>query len=310
MAGTIVVDRIESDASYASTINVAGQITFSNTVNFGVSSATPVAGVYSPSTNNLAFTTASTERVRVDAGGNVSIGATSTVGKLNVTGNDNSHLYLKQNNIDNGWLFGTSSADGVLRVQRRGEGASPTNNERFSIIPEGQMYHNATYLLGSSYNCYHGKTTTCSNIVSGFNDTGLSVASVYIPTNVRKVFVWYHVSLRNNSLSSINHSGFRFRVVRASDSNVTYVGDASWGFGISQGINTAQSQNWTTVTHFVNMYDYDSNGNQAGLSAGNTYTFYLQASDAYGTGAALRIGGEANAVHQTYTPQHAMIWIL
>ena len=33
MAGTIVVDRIESDASYTSTINVAGQITFSNTVN-------------------------------------------------------------------------------------------------------------------------------------------------------------------------------------------------------------------------------------------------------------------------------------
>ena len=36
MAGTIVVDRIESDASYASTINVAGQITFSNTVNFAI----------------------------------------------------------------------------------------------------------------------------------------------------------------------------------------------------------------------------------------------------------------------------------
>jgi len=35
MAGTIVVDRIESDASYPSTINVASQITFSNTVYFG-----------------------------------------------------------------------------------------------------------------------------------------------------------------------------------------------------------------------------------------------------------------------------------
>lgn len=39
MAGTIVVDRIESDASYASTINVAGQITFSNTVNFSGSTS-------------------------------------------------------------------------------------------------------------------------------------------------------------------------------------------------------------------------------------------------------------------------------
>jgi hypothetical protein len=34
MAGTIIVDRIESDASYASTINVAAQVTFSNTVSF------------------------------------------------------------------------------------------------------------------------------------------------------------------------------------------------------------------------------------------------------------------------------------
>jgi hypothetical protein len=34
MAGTIIVDRIESDASYASTINVANKITFSNTANF------------------------------------------------------------------------------------------------------------------------------------------------------------------------------------------------------------------------------------------------------------------------------------
>ena len=78
MAGTIVVDRIESDASYASTINVAGQITFSNTVNFGAYSGTaPVAGFYLPTTNNLAFTTASTERMRIDNNGNVGIGTSS-----------------------------------------------------------------------------------------------------------------------------------------------------------------------------------------------------------------------------------------
>jgi len=75
MAGTIVVDRIESDASYASTINVAGQITFSNTVNFGVTGGTaPASGFYLPSTNNLAFTTASTERMRIDSTGEVGIG--------------------------------------------------------------------------------------------------------------------------------------------------------------------------------------------------------------------------------------------
>ena len=78
MAGTIIVDRIESDASYASTINVAGQITFSNTVNFGAFAGTaPVAGFYLPTTNNLAFTTASTERMRIDSAGKVGIGTSS-----------------------------------------------------------------------------------------------------------------------------------------------------------------------------------------------------------------------------------------
>lgn len=78
MAGTIVVDRIESDASYASTINVAGQITFSNTVNFGAYSGTaPVAGFYLPTTSNLAFTTASAERMRINNNGDVGIGTTS-----------------------------------------------------------------------------------------------------------------------------------------------------------------------------------------------------------------------------------------
>ena len=79
MAGTIVVDRIESDASYTSTINVANRITFSNTVNFGVFAGTaPVAGFYLPTTNNLAFTTASTERMRIDSSGNVVMAGTLT----------------------------------------------------------------------------------------------------------------------------------------------------------------------------------------------------------------------------------------
>jgi len=89
MAGTIVVDRIESDASYASTINVAGQITFSNTVNFGAFAGTaPVAGFYLPTTNNLAFTTASTERMRINNNGDVGIGTASpsTYSKLTVLG--------------------------------------------------------------------------------------------------------------------------------------------------------------------------------------------------------------------------------
>ena len=115
MAGTIVVDRIESDASYASTINVAGQITFSNTVNFGAYSGTaPVAGFYLPSTNNLAFTTASTERMRIDSSGNLLLGATSnTAAPTGYISAANTFGF--KNRIINGamqiWQRGTTFAD-------------------------------------------------------------------------------------------------------------------------------------------------------------------------------------------------------
>jgi hypothetical protein len=265
----------------------------------------PTAGVYSPSTNNLAFTTASTERVRVDAGGNVSIGATSTVGKLNVTGNDNAHLYIQQNNIDNGWLMATSSVDGVFRLQRRGEGGSPTNNERFSIIPEGQMYHNATYLLGSSYNCYHAKMQSAVNISTSFQDTGVVFSGVYIPSNVRKILFWYNAAIRNFGLNQC-HTAFRLRVVNNATSGVSYVGNSSWGFGINTAIDSGK--NHLNISQHVNIYDYSADGNSAGFTAGQTYTIYLQVSDSAASGGNLKLGGDSS--YQTYTPVHGTIWII
>jgi hypothetical protein len=61
MAGTIIVDRIESDASYASSINVAAQVTFSNTVSF--SSATSIS-------SNVGIGSSS-PRARVDVNGSI-----------------------------------------------------------------------------------------------------------------------------------------------------------------------------------------------------------------------------------------------
>jgi hypothetical protein len=137
MAGTIVIDRIESDASYTSTINVANRITFSNTVNFGVFAGTaPVAGFYLPTTNNLAFTTASTERMRIDSDGDVLIGATSAAaGKLVVK--DNS----AGNNL---WLIGRSS-DGTSSVSFRNN-ADSAYNARIECFDTGTM----TFATGTS----------------------------------------------------------------------------------------------------------------------------------------------------------------
>jgi len=97
MAGTIIVDRIESDASYASSINVAAQVTFSNTSTFNAGSVSrpgiafsgnTSTGMYMPLANTIALTTAGVERWRLDASGNVGVGTSSpTDGKFVITGN-------------------------------------------------------------------------------------------------------------------------------------------------------------------------------------------------------------------------------
>ena len=160
MAGTIVVDRIESDASYASKINVAGQITFSNTVNFGITSVIPVAGFYSPSTNNLAFTTASTERMRIDSSGNVGIGTASQIrsGKLSVSGDISNNGNINFGSIGNGRIFSDVNWGMILQADR----ASPASaefmwqnaggTERMRIDGSGNLFFNSGY--GSSATAY------------------------------------------------------------------------------------------------------------------------------------------------------------
>lgn len=299
MAGILIVDQIQNSSN---TVLINSGVLAANTV--GTAQIGAVTNINSGSATSLTLQTANTTAVTIDASQNVSIGTASTIGKLNVTGTDNLHIYLKQSNIDNGWLLATSSADGYFRLQRRGDGASPTNNERFTVMPEGQMYHNGTYLLGSSYNAYHAKSTSTINVVNtGWTDTTLTWSNVYIPTNTRKVYLWFHLTLRNNGVN-LNHTAFRLRV-----SNGNYVGDGSWGFGISQFI-TSSSVGHCVCSQFVNILDYDGFGNQASLAAGNTYTFYLQALDANGSGGNLRLAAESNGVHQAYTPQHGTIWVL
>jgi hypothetical protein len=78
LAGTIVVDRIESDASYASTINVASQVTFSNTAAF----------TGSISANTATFTgstTANTARFVGSTSGTTTVQATAVAGTTTLT---------------------------------------------------------------------------------------------------------------------------------------------------------------------------------------------------------------------------------
>lgn len=245
-----------------------------------------------------------TEKARVTANGNVGIANTTPANPL-VVRSSNAHIYLQQDNTDHGSILSGASADGIFRIYRKDDSGT---NERFRIETGGQPYHNQSYLFGTSYNCYFGNSTTSMNPTSaGWTDTGLSFSNVYIPTNTRKVLLWVQCALRNNGLNT-NHTALRCRVVNNSTSATTYVGDGSWGFGIDMVIDS--SKNHYNLIYNVNLLNYGGNGNQASLSAGGTYTIYMQVYDAYASGGNLRVAGESSGTYQSYTPHHGTIWVI
>lgn len=248
------------------------------------------------------------------ANGNIGVGTSSPSQKFQVNGAalignggvdeylyfDSTAAYVGRNaSTGDIWLNNGGSQNTILGVG---------GTEKFRIDANGQPYQNQSYLFGTSYNCYFGNSTTSMNPTSaGWTDTGLSFSNVYIPTNTRKVLLWVQCALRNNGLNT-NHTALRCRVVNNSTSATTYVGDGSWGFGINMVIDSGK--NHYNLIYNVNLLNFGGNGNQASLSAGSTYTIYMQVYDAYASGGNLRLAGEAGGTYVSYTPHHGTIWVI
>jgi hypothetical protein len=178
MAGTIVVDRIESDASYTSTINVANRITFSNTVNFGVTSGAPVAGFYSPSTNNLVFTTASTERMRIDSAGITKFRSTGSAYDSTPGDGVSDGLYLQVDNTGilhiDGYAAGGST---ILAFGTNSAGGAVAERMRIDSSGNVQLSTAGTKILNSSGNPILQQTGSILQVVSAFKNDGFSSTS-------------------------------------------------------------------------------------------------------------------------------------
>lgn len=310
-------------ANISSTLQVTGTGTIGSgsnnylTINGSVSAGQPAyiaaAGVDSnvgidintKANGDLRFNTNSAVRMLLSgANGNIGI-ANSTPANPLVVRSANAHIYLQQDNTDHGSIVSGSAADGFFRIYRKDDSGT---NERFRVETGGQLYHNQSYLLGSSFNCYYAKSTTSMNpTTAGWLDTGLTFSNVFIPTNTRKVLLWVQTALRNNGVNA-NHTALRCRVVNNSTSQVTYVGDGSWGFGINMDIDGGK--NHINNVYNVNLLDFGTSGNQAGLTAGSTYTIYMQVLDAFASGGSLRLAGESNGVYANYTPHHGFIWVI
>jgi hypothetical protein len=97
MAGTIVTDRIESDASYASKVEIASPLVLSNTFaipagTVGAPALSPVGdtntGIYFPAADAIGISTNGVDRVRVTSAGNVGIGTNTPLTSLDVVNLD------------------------------------------------------------------------------------------------------------------------------------------------------------------------------------------------------------------------------
>jgi hypothetical protein len=186
MAGTIIVDRIESDASYASSINVAAQVTFSNTSTFNAGSVSRPSisfsgntstGMYMPLANTVAWSIAGSERMRLTSGGYLAVGTdavntTGQVRQLTVSNNGTPEFVLRDTsqaadsrnwrmfNASNSLYLGTLNDAGTS-----GTDVMILDSSGRARIP-GQPYLHATVANGTAAINFG---TTHANVTAPFN---------------------------------------------------------------------------------------------------------------------------------------------
>jgi hypothetical protein len=199
MAGTIVVDRLESDASYASSINIASPVIVSNTFAFPAGSASAPAispsgdtntGIFFPAADTIAFAEGGTEGMRLDANGNMGIGTTNPTDTslftraLDLNGTSGAAYYARTNgSATNYTAFGNFGVDGYINNRGAGNIQFYTNGnvERMRITSDGLLQFNSGYgSIATAYGCrawvnFNGTGTVAiraSGNVSSITDNG------------------------------------------------------------------------------------------------------------------------------------------
>jgi hypothetical protein len=208
MAGTIVVDRLESDASYASSINIASPVIVSNTFAFPAGSNTAPAitpsgdtntGIFFPAADTIAFAEGGVESMRIDSSGNVGIGTTSPANALDVRSTAASAIRLSRSGTsgqitsivfeDGSGTLGSAnttriaSDSGAMSFSTGGTSGSVTGGtERMRITSAGLLQFNSGYgSVATAFGCrawvnFNGTGTVAisgSGNVSSITDDGV-----------------------------------------------------------------------------------------------------------------------------------------
>ncbi len=140
-------------------------------------------------------------------------------------------------------------------------------------------------------------STKSQGVTASFADTNLT-GSITIPAGCTSIIWHMRGGFRANGISA-GHSSYRLKFVTGG--TTTYIGNGSWGMGIDQQVGSHTGSSHSHITLYANLFDYDSDNNQAQLAAGTTYTVTVQVKSASANGSNLYTFGDVTS-NVTYYP--------
>ena len=123
-------------------------------------------------------------------------------------------------------------------------------------------------------------STKAQGVTTSFADTNLS-GNITIPAGCTRIIWHMRGGFRQNGIGTA-HACYRLKFVRSGDNRTTYIGQGSWGMGIEQNVGTSIGSNHSVSTYYANLFDYDSDDNQAQIAVGDTYAVTIQVKSANG----------------------------
>jgi hypothetical protein len=244
VAGTIITDRIESDASYASSITVASPLVVSNTISLG--SAAAISGNVNIDNGTLF----------VDSvGDKVGIGTSTPLQKLDISGNG-----IRMQNGSYTGYFGSQlvlnasggASDFTVRSDNDLTFSSAGPYERMRIDTAGRVTKplQPAFLASNTSLSYTGTTNTSP---FAFNNTTLNIGSGF------------------------NTSTFRFTAPIAGRYLLYY----SFFYDVGEGISNCDTSFYVNGTQLSGgtATSLASRPNQDRITVGNTLVLNLNASD-------------------------------
>lgn len=156
-------------------LHVAGNVAINGNISILKSDGTVKASITSPEENSIAFSTALTERIRIDASGNVGIGTTNTSAKLGVVANSGGSSLTLTDNVNSTLTVKHESPLNLLTYQGYG-----TTTQRWTSLANDSATPVEHMRITSTGNVGIGtKTPQVKLSITGTSGTNISTEGIF-----------------------------------------------------------------------------------------------------------------------------------